>query len=60
MSVKRLFDDHPMPDGVAYQAADGVDVELRHDAGAMGLGGFGRDAESRCDLFVGVAFGEEL
>ena len=37
-----------------------MQIELEHDVGTMSFGGVDADAKKGGDLFVGLAFGEEL
>jgi hypothetical protein len=50
--------DNLVADGVKNQFADGVQFELAHDVGAMGLGGFHADAKGHGHFFTALAFGE--
>src|SRR5207247_9735459 len=52
--------DQTLADGVAHQARGLVDVELGHDAPAVGFGGLDADAERVRDLLGGLALGDEL
>src|SRR3989442_48458 len=52
--------DQPLPDGVADQARDVVDVELLHHARAVKLGRLEGDPEQRADLLRGLALCHEL
>src|SRR2546430_8562340 len=52
--------DQALPDRIADQTGDVVDVQLLHDTRAVKLGGFGSDPEQRGDLFGRLAFGHEL
>ncbi len=49
-----------VPDGVADDIGSGVEIQLAHKIGAVGIGGFDADAEHLGDFFGSLAFGDEL
>ncbi len=52
--------DDFVADGVEDEFGEGVEIELKHDVGAMGFGGVDADSEEVGDVLVAFAFGEEL
>ena len=52
--------DDARTDGVAGETGDVVDVELAHQMLTMFVHRFERDAQFLRDLFVGLAFGNQL
>jgi len=53
------FDD-ARADGVASEPGGVVDVQFLHEMLAVFFDGLDADAEFRCDLLIGPAFGNEL
>src|SRR5258707_10009 len=53
------FDD-AVADGIAHKLRHRMDLQLCHDARAVGFHRFARDAERGCDLFVSLALRQEL
>jgi hypothetical protein len=56
----RLCFDDLISYGVTHELAYGVELELSHDVGTVGLSGFDTDAEGDGDLFATLTFGKEL
>jgi len=52
--------DDSRTDGVAGEACDVVDVQFAHEMLPMLVDRFEADAQFRGDLFVGLAFGDQL
>jgi hypothetical protein len=59
VNADRAF-DHVALDGIAGEAGDFMDIELVHDLLPVFFDGLDADAQFGSDLFIGVAFGDEL
>ena len=55
---RRLLIDQPFANGEANQLAGRVEIQLFHNAAAMGVDGVDAEVEQGRDVLVGLAFGD--